>query len=171
MDEILHSLRDSNVFATLDCIPQNLQTLVAAIDIPKTTSRHHFGTYFFRRMPFSLTSAPAGFQRMLNIAPASNQCRIFVIYLDDIIIFSTNIQTRMKDFTNLLTALKEEGLSFGYESVGFLSTKLSTYDVSQKLASPPSIRKFQQHWQELRFLERRNIGKYFWLQQMFSEDS
>jgi len=62
-------------------------------------------------MPYGLTNAPASFQRWMNEI-LSKYLNIFcVAYLDDILIFSQNLEDRQKHIRTILKRVKETGLT------------------------------------------------------------
>ena len=111
MDECLDTLGEAKVFPTLDCNSRYWQITVAGEDRPKTTSTCHSGTYQFNRMPFGLVNAPATFQSILDILLSGYSWKSCLIYLDDIIIFSKDYDTHLKDVDVILRALQQKGLS------------------------------------------------------------
>ena len=69
------------------------QIEIAAEDQEKTTFACPFGTYAYRRMPFSLYNAPATFQRcMLSIFNDMVE-RIMEVYMDDITIYGVLLRS------------------------------------------------------------------------------
>ena len=88
MDECIDSLGDATVFSTLDCNAGYWQIPVDPADRPKTTFTSHEGLFWFLRMPFGLRNAPATFQRFVDITLAGLKRKVFLVYLDDIIVFS-----------------------------------------------------------------------------------
>lgn len=85
----------------------------------RQTSRVSLDRTVFQRMQFGLMSGPASFQRMLNIQLLGHRCRSCLIYLDDIIIFSKDVYTYIKDVTNILAALKRAGVSLKLRNCRF----------------------------------------------------
>ena len=65
----------------------------------KTSFHTRYGSFEWLVMPFSLTNAPAAFQRFINsiFADMLNVC--IVVYLDDILIYSSGTST-LTDFTS-----------------------------------------------------------------------
>lgn len=59
-------------------------------DIPKTAFNVENGHYEFVRMPFGLKNSPATFQRVMDNILKGLQNKICLVYLDDIIIYSTS---------------------------------------------------------------------------------
>ena len=111
MDECLDSLGDANVFTTLDCNSGYWQIPVAPEDRDKTTFTCHAGTYRFVRMPFGLCNAPATFQRTVDILLAGYRWKTCLVYLDDIIVFSKDVETHIRHVDEVLTVLRGAGLS------------------------------------------------------------
>jgi Reverse transcriptase (RNA-dependent DNA polymerase) len=89
MDECIDSLRDARIFSTLDCNSGYWQIPVHPNDQDKTAFTSHEGLYRFLRIPFGLTNAPATFQRMVDMILAGFTWKSCLVYLDDIIIFSS----------------------------------------------------------------------------------
>ena len=59
IDDVLDSLRDEEIFTTLDCNERHWQVPVALEDRDKTTFTSYLGTFRYTRMPFGLRNAPA----------------------------------------------------------------------------------------------------------------
>ena len=49
------------------------------------------GTFRFRVMPLGLTGAPATFQRLMDLVMNGLNLESYLVYLDDIIVFSADI--------------------------------------------------------------------------------
>jgi hypothetical protein len=111
MDECIDSLGDASVFTTLDCNSGYWQIPVAPEDMDKTTFTSHAGTYRFGRMPFGLRNAPATFQRTVDIILSGLTWKSCLVYLDDIIIYSTSMEEHLLHLTEVLTLLGKAGLS------------------------------------------------------------
>ena len=58
----------------------------------KTTFRTHYGHFEYKVMPFGLTNAPIVFQHMMNDIFREYLDHFVVIYLDDILVFSSNLE-------------------------------------------------------------------------------
>ena len=82
------SLRDAEIFPTLDCKAGYWQVPVSPEDRDKTTYTSYLGTFRYTRVPFGLRNAPATFQRALVIVLSGFRWQSCMIYSDDVIVFS-----------------------------------------------------------------------------------
>ena len=90
-DDIVDSLGDSKYFTTLDLKSGYWQISVDEHDRHKTAFATLNGLYEFNRMPFGLSTAPATFQRTMDIILSGLTYGICLCYLDDVIIFGRDI--------------------------------------------------------------------------------
>ena len=77
---------------------------ILTLTVHKTAFTVENGYYEFLRMPFGLKTAPATIQRLMNDILKEYIDKIFLVYLDDIIIFSTShsgITAAKSQFFNL----------------------------------------------------------------------
>ena len=75
-------------------------------------------------MPFGLTSAPATFQRALDIILSGLKWQLCLVYLDDVIIFSTSAEQQVKDVDVVLTRLREAGVTLNLEKCTWFSDEV-----------------------------------------------
>ena len=109
MDECIDSLGSAKVFSTLDCNSGYWQLPVAEEDQDKTTFTCHAGSYKFLRLPFGLRNAPATFQRAMDIILSRVRWKFVLVYLDDIIIFSRDVDEHLRHLESVLKLLQEAG--------------------------------------------------------------
>lgn len=77
------------------------------------------GLFQWRVMPFGLHSAPATFQRFLDLLITQNFEDFAVAYLDDIIVFSENFEDHLIHLRTVLSKLAEANLQINKEKSTF----------------------------------------------------
>ncbi|KIM55481.1 hypothetical protein SCLCIDRAFT_59390, partial [Scleroderma citrinum Foug A] len=92
----------------------------------------HKGSYEWQVMPFSHTNAPAAFQQFVNLVFADMLNVCVVVYLDDILIYSDNMEDHVKHVQEVLRRLHQHKLfakpkkcEFHSDSVEYLAYFLS----------------------------------------------
>ena len=121
MDECIDSLGDASIFSTLDCNAGYWQIPVRLRDRDKTTFTCHAGTYRYIRMPFGLTNAPATFQRTLDILLSQFKWKHCLVYLDDVIIHSRDIESHIEHVDAILGTLRRAGVSLKLKKCSFFT--------------------------------------------------
>ena len=124
MDECIDSLGDANIFTTLDCNSGYWQIPIAPEDRDKTAFVCHSGLFRYLRMPFGLTNAPATFQRTLDILLSSYKWTSCIVYLDDVIIFSKDVKTHLKQVESVLRTLHAAGVTLKLDKCNFFTQKV-----------------------------------------------
>lgn len=121
IDSLFDKLGRSQYFTTLDLAKGFHQILVDEKDRNKTAFSTPQGHYEFVRMPFGLKNAPATFQRMMNHVLREYINKICVVYLDDILIFSTSIQEHIDSIDKIFKKLREANLKIQVDKCKFFS--------------------------------------------------
>lgn len=113
------------------------QVLVAERDKYKTAFCTPFGLFEFNRMPFGLCNAPSTFQRLMEHMFGVQRFQTLLLYLDDIIIFSSTIAQHLERLEMVFGRLQQEGLKaklekccFFRQEVGYLGHVVSREGVS-----------------------------------------
>ena len=107
-------------FTTLDLTSGFHQIQMDESSMAKTAFSTDKGHFEFKRMPFGLKNAPATFQRVINHVLREEINRICVVYLDDIIIFGTDLNEHVKNIKRVFERLKEYNLKVQIDKSEFL---------------------------------------------------
>ena len=83
---------------------------VHADDQEKTAVTTPFGLYQWTRMPFGLCNAPATFQRLMEVVLGDLAFDVLLIYLDDVLVFSSDFDSHCEKLDLVFSRLKEHGL-------------------------------------------------------------
>lgn len=119
MEDLFSKLGNCLYFSTLDLAKGFHQIPIHSEDVYKTAFSTHMGHYEFMRMPFGLKNAPASFQRMMNEVLHGYVNNICVVYLDDILIFSTSLQEHVVSLRKIFQRLAEYNLKVQIDKCNF----------------------------------------------------
>lgn len=120
ISDILDKLGKSMYFSTLDLASGFHQIAVHPQDIPKTAFSVENGHYEFIRMPFGLKNAPATFQRLMDNVLKELQGTICLVYMDDIIVYSTSLQEHIENLKKVFLKLEAAQLKVQLDKCEFL---------------------------------------------------
>jgi transposase InsO family protein len=84
-----------------------------------TTFTTKYGNYQYRVLPFGLTGGPATFQQFVNDNFLDFLDEFLVAYLDDLVIYSDNLQDHQKHVKKVLQRLREIGLQADIDKCEF----------------------------------------------------
>lgn len=122
--DILDKLGKANYFSTLDLASGFHQIEVNPEDVQKTAFSTEGGHFEFRRMPFGLKNAPSTFQRVMDNVLRGLQNETCLVYLDDIIIFSTSLQEHIERLRSIFDRLRKSNLKLQLDKSEFLQTSV-----------------------------------------------
>lgn len=122
--DILDKLGNCQYFSTLDLASGFYQVEMDPKDIPKTAFNVEHGHFEFLRMPMGLKNSPSTFQRVMDNVLRGLQNVICLVYLDDVIIFSTSLQEHMVNLEKVFERLRESNFKIQLDKTEFL--KLET---------------------------------------------
>jgi hypothetical protein len=93
---------------TLTRTPIYPSHLPARVCVPVSFTK--YGSFEWMVMPFGLSNAPSAFQRFMNDIFADMLDVCVVVYLDDILIYSSNKATHRQQVKEVLHRLRKHGL-------------------------------------------------------------
>ncbi|GJP38824.1 hypothetical protein CLOM_g23232 [Closterium sp. NIES-68] len=123
-DELLDQLRGAKFFSKIDLRGSYHQIRVNEADCYKTAFGTRYGSYEYTVMPFGLTNAPSTFQLTMNevFRPLLDKC--VIVYLDDILIYSTTREQHLKDLEAVFSLLQQHRLITKGSKCEFLKQEL-----------------------------------------------
>jgi Reverse transcriptase (RNA-dependent DNA polymerase) len=77
---------------------------------PKAAFSTRRGLYQWTTVPFGIRNGPAAFQRLLDLVLAGLTFECCLLYLDDIIVYSSSFNDHMVALDKVFTALRDAGL-------------------------------------------------------------
>ena len=122
--DVLDKLGKCHYFTTLDLASGFYQVETHPQDIEKTAFNVEHGHFEFLRMPMGLKNSPSTFQRVMDNVLRGLQNEICLVYLDDIIVFSTSLQEHMVNLEKVFQRLRESNFKIQMDKSEFL--KLET---------------------------------------------
>ncbi|XP_073710120.1 retrovirus-related Pol polyprotein from transposon 412 [Misgurnus anguillicaudatus] len=124
IEESLDALTGARWFSTMDLASGYNQVPVSEVDKPKTAFCTPFGLFEWNRMPFGLCNAPGTFQRLMQRLFGDQQCQSLLLYLDDIVVFSSSVPQHLPRVEVVLSRLKHEGLKAKLEKCSFFQSEV-----------------------------------------------
>jgi hypothetical protein len=127
ISETLDRLHTAKIYTKLDMRGAYNLVRISKGDEWKTAFRTRYGHFQFRVMPFGLCNAPATFQAFVNDTLREYLDKFLVVYLDDILIYSStpeehtqHVKLVLEKLQNARLSLKLEKCEFNVQKVEFL---------------------------------------------------
>lgn len=142
IEEIFDKLGKCQYFTTLDLAKGFYQIEVHEEDKWKTAFSTADGHYEFNRMPFGLKNAPSTFQRLMNNTLKEYINKICVVYMDDILIFSTSFDEHINSINKIFKTLRKANLKVQIDKCDFAknSTKFLGHIIEEGKIKPDPIK-------------------------------
>ena len=146
IDILFDQLSKANVFSKIDLRSGYHQIKMRPEDVPKTAFSTRYGLYEYLVMLFGLTNAPAYFVYLMNLVFMEELDKFVVVFIDDILIFSTNAEEHAEHLRVVLSRLQEHKLyakfskcEFWLKKVPFLGHVLSDEGISVDLSKVQEV--------------------------------
>ena len=138
IDDSLAMLSKGKFFTTLDLWAGFWQIPLNSKSKEKTAFITDSGLYEFNVMPFGLCNAPATFQRFMDATLAGLNWKTLVVYMDDIIIFSSTFEEHINDVEDVFKRLEKANVTLNQNKCEFFSRENSLFGPRNKFTRCPT---------------------------------
>ena len=126
VEDSLHVLAGARYFSKLDLRSGYWQVEIKEEDKKKTAFQvGGLGFFEFHRMPFGLCNAPATFQRLMERCMGDLNLTDCLIYLDDIVIFSSTFEEHLDRLEAVFSRLKQHNLKLKASKCEFMRSEIA----------------------------------------------
>jgi hypothetical protein len=124
IDDLFDQLRGAKIFSKIDLRSIYHQVRIKEEDISKTTFITRYGHYEFVVVPFGLTNAPTVFMCLMNDIFINYLDKFFIVFLDDILIYSKSEEEHEHHLRLVLQVLREHQLYAKLSKCSFYQEKI-----------------------------------------------
>lgn len=124
LEEAFSALAGSKWFSVLDLKSGYYQIEMEESDKQKTAFVCPLGFYEFNRMPQGITNAPSTFQRLMEKCVGEMNLKEVLVFIDDLIIFSSSLEEHEQRLKHVLQRLREYGLKLAPGKYTFFQTSV-----------------------------------------------
>ena len=136
IDDLFDQLKGASVFSKIDLRYGYHHLRIKDADVHKTAFRTRYGHYEFLVMSFGLTNALAAFINLMNLVFRPYVDRFFVVFIDDILVYSKDREDHDTHLRVVLETLRKEQLyakmskcEFWLREVSFLGHIVSEEEI------------------------------------------
>jgi hypothetical protein len=137
IDILFDQLARAKVFSKIDLRSGYHQIKIRLSDIPKIAFSTRYGLYEYLVMSFGLTNTPAYFMYLMNSVFMQELYQFVVVFIDDILIYSKNLEDHANHLHIVLQRLRDHHLyakfsecEFWLDTVKFLGHTISSDGIS-----------------------------------------
>lgn len=124
VEEAFSALAGSKWFSVMDLKSGYYQIEMEEEDKHKTAFVCPLGFWEFNRMPQGITNAPSTFQRLMEKCMKDINLKEVLVFLDDLIVFSTSLEEHEARLLTVLQRLRENGLKLSPEKCKFFQSRV-----------------------------------------------
>lgn len=124
LEDAFSALAGSKWFSVLDLKSGYYQIEMEESDKQKTAFVCPLGFWEFNRMPQGITNAPSTFQRLMEKCVGEMNLKEVLVFIDDLIIFSSSLEEHEQRLKRVLQRLKEYGLKLAPGKCKFFQTSV-----------------------------------------------
>nr|GEX55904.1 DNA-directed DNA polymerase [Tanacetum cinerariifolium] len=120
MNQMLERLARNEYYCFLDVFSGYFQIPIDPQDQEKTTFTFPYGTFAYRRMPFSLCNAPSTFQRCMMAIFYDMMKKMMEVFMDKFSIFGNSFRTCLSHLDKMLKWCDDTNLYLNWEKSHFM---------------------------------------------------
>ncbi|PIK36703.1 putative transposon Ty3-I Gag-Pol polyprotein [Apostichopus japonicus] len=124
IEETLQALGGAKFFSSLDLSHGYFQVAMHPESIHRTAFRVPWGLFEFNRMPQGLCNSPSTFQRLMEFIFGDINLTQVVLYLDDILVFSSTFEEHLARLKVVFQRLSSHGLKIKGEKCQLLQKEV-----------------------------------------------
>ena len=125
IDDMLDTFHNAKYFSTLDLMSGYWQVPVAENDKEKTAMVTSSGLFEWNVMPFGLCNSPSTFQRLMDVLLSGLQDNVCLVYIDDIIVFSSSFDDHLSRLRTVFSRLRQANLKLKPQKCDFCMSEVS----------------------------------------------
>ena len=123
MDESFTRFHGARYYSTLDMLSGYWQTTLDPATREKTAFSTRYGHFEWLVLPFGVANGPGGFQKRVNRVLAAYIDKFVIVYMDDILIYSSSLEEHVKHLKKVLAALSKADLILNIKKCRFFETE------------------------------------------------